>query len=1051
MGNFAQQSLPLSDSVTLEVQRVNESTTDMITLPYRARIEPTTTPFTDTASWRAGNCLVQDESSDLTHPSSPTTTQVVKKFRQQPPAVPVSVNVKSQELINVMLDTTPLSDILLPEGLAPPRVLRPGNFRSSGFFMLDDNITGVLALGTFAGDHLGVVEGDLIDGLTSLKSSGATQLMVDLTNNGGGLICLAHWLHRIIVGPKNSSEPQAGLDTKARAGELAKLLVKTVVENHTDPHVLSLFNPRLWTNDDNVPFGPDADWMEPVVEETINGHLDAFSQRLGNECPVNGTSNVAPNEALFPSNKVVIVSNGRCASSCALFAITMAKEEGVKTVVVGGRQGVQQQYCGTVGGQSTDYATMANEVKNAGLQDHPLAPPALLVPATQGITWRLGFGIDDPTQPEGESSFDLLALDLLLWLALSTSAEFLALSLLERTEWQDHPADINLQLTAETLRLPFFKPSLPPPRPEIPKMIVTEPGLSQSDSRRSHNAHSKSKHQRRRHTVDTRTHVGTKNTPTQPLNVLCDETESLGAKLDDSYFHTEHSRSTGASAKSKALYTPKVASKPHAHTHARAVGSPSRRRPHFVSVSASMGNVKRAASEQSHKVCKTLSNSLTRSVVGSTAGFTQSSPIVPTITTARACYESDTAPETESYSLSSPSRNRSESSTPKRQKLALHVPLSNSSWSSSLLSLSPSASLQSASPVSSSGTPRASPSSRNSFMRMSNTLKDCPLAALRFSPMSTTSPRTSLQDQTSSVASARVSEYSTIVKNGTNSDADTDPFTFLHPYTSTKMHTHTHINTCAHTYTEPEPKPEVTLTPQMILFQTTQTISSDKSDSVFQEGKGEAAGIGEDNEAAVPVPVTVHARSPKTIALSITPPAPTAFTLKVPSPLATPTPDRIRASVNANASVAPVAQRVQRSQVVIDIDVDNADADDVDGYVFADLEDQDKQTFNAPSSHSGSEVASEFGSDGSNDVDVSGEESNLVLTLPDSGSLVDMDATRSTGNRKRNRNGKLKIPKKAMDVLELKMSEGQSLSIDEVFPFPQQAASASVSSLIYLL
>ena len=43
--------------------------------------------------------------------------------------------------------------------------------------------------------------------------------------------------------------------------------------------------------------------------------------------------------------------------------ITMSKEEGVKTVVVGGKKSVGQQYCGTVGGQSTDFATIDTEIK----------------------------------------------------------------------------------------------------------------------------------------------------------------------------------------------------------------------------------------------------------------------------------------------------------------------------------------------------------------------------------------------------------------------------------------------------------------------------------------------------------------------------------------------------------------------------------------------------------------------------------------------------------------------------------------------------------------
>lgn len=55
----------------------------------------------------------------------------------------------------------------------------------------------------------------------------------------------------------------------------------------------------------------------------------------------------------------------------------MAKEEGAKTVVYGGKQGVQQQYCGTVGGQSTDFSEIDTEVKSTQLKNNTLAPPDL--------------------------------------------------------------------------------------------------------------------------------------------------------------------------------------------------------------------------------------------------------------------------------------------------------------------------------------------------------------------------------------------------------------------------------------------------------------------------------------------------------------------------------------------------------------------------------------------------------------------------------------------------------------------------------------------------
>lgn len=100
----------------------------------------------------------------------------------------------------------------------------------------------------------------------------------------------------------------------------------------------------------------------------------------------------------------------------------MNKLEGAKTVVFGGRDTVKQEYCGTVGGQSSDFPTIKSEIKTTKLTDNPLTPPDLLTNSVIGITWRLGFGIWNPEEPE---------------------------------EWQDHPADVRLELTKENVNNPY--------------------------------------------------------------------------------------------------------------------------------------------------------------------------------------------------------------------------------------------------------------------------------------------------------------------------------------------------------------------------------------------------------------------------------------------------------------------------------------------------------------------------------------------------------------------------------------------------------------------
>ncbi|KAF7428583.1 hypothetical protein PC9H_007809 [Pleurotus ostreatus] len=421
MGNFAQRTWPDADNVTLTLQLENSTEAQTILLPYRSRISASTNHFTNSSTYRGRNCVAvkrtngydeyaEDEADFVSDEPSP-----IARAQQQPLLDRVDAR---KHHLDVLLDSMPLSDVALPTGLRPPLAAVNGSSGVSQFYMMKDNSTGVLVLGSFSSSSFSGLQKSLLRGLLELRGAGASRLIVDVTNNGGGYICIAHWLHRIIIGPKPTTEPQAGLDSTARAGPLARRIVKEI-KNGADPREKLLYNPAQWTNGTHHRFKKRANWMSKAEHHVINGHEDSFSQRLGQECQPFDVP--PPNEALFHSKDVVIVSNGRCASSCSLFSITMSKLEGVRTVVVGGKRDVPQQYCGTVGGQSTDFSTIDTEIKTAKLKNHPLAPPDFLTNSVQGITWRLGFGIDDPTQPE---------------------------------EWQDHAADFNLPLTKETVNNP---------------------------------------------------------------------------------------------------------------------------------------------------------------------------------------------------------------------------------------------------------------------------------------------------------------------------------------------------------------------------------------------------------------------------------------------------------------------------------------------------------------------------------------------------------------------------------------------------------------------
>ena len=296
-----------------------------------------------------------------------------------------------------------------------------------------------MALGSFEDLSFEILQLSLLIGLKNLKEIGAKQLIVDVTNNGGGYVCIAHWLHRIIAGPKGTTEPQAGLYTEARAQPLAQAIAAAIARG-ADPRSKLLYNPLNWAFANNTDFPKEYDWLKDPVRKVINGNEDFFSQKLGRECQPFSIVD-PPAERLFDPKKVAIVGNGRCASSCSLFSvsffsflagfpgsvltkldqITMSKLEGAKTVVFGGRNTVNQQYCGTVGGQSVDFATINTEIKSTKLKGHHLSPPDFITNSAVGINWRLAFGIWNEEEPE---------------------------------EWQDHSADVTLALTKENVNNP---------------------------------------------------------------------------------------------------------------------------------------------------------------------------------------------------------------------------------------------------------------------------------------------------------------------------------------------------------------------------------------------------------------------------------------------------------------------------------------------------------------------------------------------------------------------------------------------------------------------
>jgi hypothetical protein len=106
----------------------------------------------------------------------PPAEKPVARFQQQPAISPEDAR---KHAIDVILDTVPPSDVVLPPGLTPASPVN-GSRNAVQFFLLEDNKTGVMGLGSFSDNDFNAFLDSMLQGLLNLKSLGATQLVVDV-------------------------------------------------------------------------------------------------------------------------------------------------------------------------------------------------------------------------------------------------------------------------------------------------------------------------------------------------------------------------------------------------------------------------------------------------------------------------------------------------------------------------------------------------------------------------------------------------------------------------------------------------------------------------------------------------------------------------------------------------------------------------------------------------------------------------------------------------------------------------------------------------------
>ncbi|KZV96492.1 hypothetical protein EXIGLDRAFT_424620 [Exidia glandulosa HHB12029] len=376
-GDLAGPSLPTLRGLTFNLIVANGTKPEKVFVPYVSSYIGAS--FTDQASYWANNCAANEDTNGVDLTAS-ATSRTAPRARPQP--------------MGNIVDPTKKKAVGLPGPFIP--TAPPVSAGSSlMFFVLPNTTTGVIFVGDFSPASFEGFQTQAVDGVNKLLAAGVTSLVVDVHNNGGGFICLGAFLYTLLAGTRSG---YPGYQTTMRANPLAQKIVARVIEE--DIEFLN-YTPDGWAFFNDTIFPNNHNFITPPETIVVNGVKDDNSQRFHDTC-VQFTyppDLALPVDPPFPLKDVVVVGNGNCASTCALFTTLLHEKQNVRMAVFGSKPGGQVEYKGMAGNQVLEWADLDTEIKSVQLGNDTLAPPDLIVDGNFRVNWRTAWSFFDEKKP----------------------------------------------------------------------------------------------------------------------------------------------------------------------------------------------------------------------------------------------------------------------------------------------------------------------------------------------------------------------------------------------------------------------------------------------------------------------------------------------------------------------------------------------------------------------------------------------------------------------------------------------------------------------------
>jgi hypothetical protein len=222
----------------------------------------------------------------------------------------------------------------------------------SGYFInTGDGEIGVFVVGTFNTDPgAGSQEFQQVtqDFIAAAQSRGVTRLIIDVRQNGGGNVISGYDMYKQFF-PDQDPQTQSrwrGSPASELFGENISSLESMTILNTAV--YISPFNKATYTNADGSDFAAWSDMYPPVTHNgdkftsllkyNLSDPATTSDEILAIGIEVTGYQGRANfTTPPFKAEDLVILSDGICASTCAIFLELMAQQSSVRTIAVGGR------------------------------------------------------------------------------------------------------------------------------------------------------------------------------------------------------------------------------------------------------------------------------------------------------------------------------------------------------------------------------------------------------------------------------------------------------------------------------------------------------------------------------------------------------------------------------------------------------------------------------------------------------------------------------------------------------------------------------------------